>query len=117
MASRSCVTEHPVPLVPDPPLPRPVERAVTFAVLLAGLRCTTQYVLFPFILPWAGLAAGVPPWATLALGALALGALARAVHQLWRLGHARRWSYLLLGLVVTAALLLFIAVDLRALLG
>ena len=97
-------------------LPRPVERAVTFAVLLAALRCTVQYVLLPFVLPWAGLAAAVPPWVTLALGALALVSLARAVRQLWRLGHAHRWSYLLLGLVVMAALLLFIAVDLRALL-
>ncbi|MDP9371749.1 MAG: hypothetical protein M3Q65_04715 [Chloroflexota bacterium] len=132
MAARSHLTDQPLPVPtaadrgggaeasapsrPGPPLPRSVERAVTLAVLLAALRCTAQYVLLPFILPWVGLAATVPPWATLALGVLALGSLARAVRQLWRLRHAHRWSYLLLGLVVTAALLLFIAVDLRALL-
>lgn len=119
--SRVTAQSLPAPVPADPAhgaaLPVPVERAVTFAVLLAALRCTAQYVLLPFVLPWAGLAAAVPPWVTLALGALALVSLARAVRQLWRLRHARRWSYLLLGLVVTAALLLFIAVDLRALLG
>ena len=70
MASRSHVTAHPVPPVPGPPLPRTVERALTFAVLLAARR-----------------------------------------------GTSARRRYLLLGLVVTPALLLFIAVDLRALLG
>ena len=121
-------TDHPVPApalreagrggaTPAPDvLPRPVERAVTFAVLLAALRCTVQYVLLPFVLPWVGLAVEVPPWVTLALGALALVSLVRAVRQLWRLRHAHRWSYLVLGLVLMAALLLFIAVDLRALL-
>ena len=99
------------------PLPAPVERGISFAVLLAALRCTVQYVLLPFVLPWAGLAAEVPPWVTLALGAVALVSLARAVRQLWWMRHAHRWSYLALGLVITAALLLFIAVDLRALLS
>ncbi len=119
--SRATAQSLPAPVPADPAhgaaLPVPVERAVTFAVLLAALRCTAQYVLLPLVLPWAGLAAAVPAWVTLALGALALVSLARAVRQLWRLGHAHRWSYLLLGLVVMAALLLFIAVDLRALLG
>lgn len=96
-------------------VPRPVERAVTFAVLLTGLRCVVQYVILPFVLPWVGLAATVPSWVTLALGAVALASLARAVHHLWRLHHAQRWNYLCLGLVLTVALLLFIGADLRAL--
>ncbi len=88
---------------------------MNFAVLLAALRCTVQYVLLPFVLPWIGVAATVPPWVTLGLGLLALVSLARAVRTLWRMRHARRWSYLLLGSVVIAALLLFIGLDLRAL--
>ncbi len=98
-------------------LPAPVNHAVTFAVLLAALRCTFQYVLLPFVLPWIGVAAAVPPWVTLALGALALLSLARAVRQLWRVRHAQRWNYLLIAVVITAALVLFVAVDLRALRG
>lgn len=73
-ASRSHVTAYPVPTVPGPPLPRPVEPALTFAVLLAARRGTAEYVLLPFLLPWVGLVAVVPPWATLTLGALELPA-------------------------------------------
>lgn len=121
MAGYSRVTDQPLPTPGPSPsdaaLPRRVERAMNFAVLLAALRCTVQYVLLPFVFPWIGVAATVPPWVTLGLGALALVSLARAVRQLWLMRHARRWSYLLLGSVVIAALLLFIALDLRALRG
>ena len=40
-------------------LPKRVERAFTFAILLSALRCTVQYVVLPFILPWVGLATGM----------------------------------------------------------
>lgn len=103
------------PLTPSSPLPVRAQRALTFGLLLSAVRCTTQYVLLPFVLPWIGVTAAIPPWVTLALGALALAALARNVRALWRLHHPRRWSYLLLALVVIASLLIFTLVDLRTL--
>jgi hypothetical protein len=99
-----------------PPLPQPAQRALTFGILLSAVRCTVQYILLPFVLPWIGIATTIPPWLTFVLGALALGALARNVRYLWRLGHARKWSYLFLALVVGGALLVFAAVDLHTLL-
>ena len=121
MVGYPSVTEQPAPTRVSSPsdaaVPRPVERAMNFAVILAALRCTVQYVLLPFVFPWIGVAATVPPWVTLGLGLLALVSLARAVRTLWRMRHARRWSYLVLGSVVIAALLLFIGLDLRALQG
>lgn len=107
----------PTPAPAGEALPAPVERAFGFAILLAALRCTLQYVLLPFVLPWLGLVDGVPPWLTLALGALALLSLAFSVRRLWQLRHPRRWSYLALAGVVIAALLLFGALDLRTLLA
>ena len=104
------------PLSPTPPLPAPAQRALTFGLLLSALRCTVQYIVLPFVLPWVGATAAIPRWLILVLGLLALGALARNVRALWRVRHARRWSYLLLALVVAASLLLFTVVDLRALL-
>jgi len=76
-----------------------------------------QYVLLPFVLPWIGVAASIPPWITLALGGLALLLLTRNVRYLWRLHHARRWSYLWLAMVVGSALVVFMVVDVRSLLG
>lgn len=98
------------------PLPAPAQRALNYALLLSALRCTMQYVMLPFVLPWIGVAATIPPWVTLALGALALGSLARNVRYLWRVRHARRWSYLVLASIMAAALLVFVTVDVRALL-
>lgn len=101
----------------EPPLPAPAQRALTFGLLLSAVRCTIQYVLLPFVLPWIGVTGKVPPWLTLALGALAIAALVRNVRTLWRVRHARRWSYLFLAVVVAATLLVFAAVDLHTLLG
>jgi ABC-type iron transport system FetAB permease component len=98
-------------------LPAPVERAFTFAILLSALRCTVQYVVLPFVLPWIGVVAAVPAWVTLALSAVALASLIRSVRVLWRMRHAQRWSYLGLAFVVLAALVLFVFMDLRSLIG
>jgi ABC-type iron transport system FetAB permease component len=98
-------------------LPVSAERALTFGLLLSALRCTVQYVLLPFVLPWIGVAASIPPWVTLALGGLALLLLTRNARYLWRLHHARRWSYLALVLTAGAALVIFMTMDLRNLLG
>ncbi|MBV9282850.1 MAG: hypothetical protein JOZ41_22475 [Chloroflexi bacterium] len=101
----------------ESPLPAPAQRALTFGLLLSALRCTVQYILLPFVLPWIGVAASIPPWVTLVLSGLALASIARNVRYLWRLRHARRWSYLGLASMVATALLLFMVMDLRNLLG
>lgn len=103
--------------VPSGAMPAPVERAFTFAILLSALRCTVQYVVLPFVLPWIGVVAEVPAWVTLALTLLAFFSLARSVRILWRMRHAQRWNYLILAFVVLAALLLFVFVDARKLIG
>ena len=100
----------------DAPLPAPAQRALKFGLLLSALRCTVQYVVLPFVVPWIGVAASIPIWLTLALGAVALGALARNTRNLWRLRHARRWSYLMLAVIVGGSLLLFAVVDVHTLL-
>lgn len=98
-------------------IPAPVERAFTFAILLSALRCTVQYVVLPFVLPWIGVVASIPAWLTLTLTAVALVSLFRSVRILWRMRHAQRWSYLALAFVVLAALLLFVFIDLQTLIG
>jgi hypothetical protein len=98
------------------PLPAGAQRAVTYSLLLSAVRCTIQYVLLPFVLPWIGIAAPIPPWITLLLSGLAIASLVRNVRLLMRQHHPRRWSYLGIAVVVATALLVFVAMDLRALL-
>ena len=102
-------------VVDGPPLPAQAQRALTFGLLVSAFRCTVQYVLLPFVLPWVGLTAAIPAWITLVLGALAIAALIRNVRTLWRMRHARRWSYLFLALMVGASLVIFSVVDARTL--
>jgi len=97
------------------PLPQDAQRALTFGLLLSAARCTLQYILLPFVLPLIGFTGKLPPWLTLVLGLVALVFLARNVRRLWRMRHARRWSYLFLALVVGGTLILFAALDLHAL--
>jgi hypothetical protein len=85
--------------------------------MLSALRCTVQYVVLPFVLPWVGVAASISFWVTLLLGGIAVASLIRNVRYLWRLRHARRWSYLGLALIVAASLVLFVVMDLRGILG
>jgi ABC-type iron transport system FetAB permease component len=99
------------------PLPARAQRALTFGLLLSALRCTVQYVVLPFVLPWVGLAGSIPRWVTLVLGAVAIASLTRNVRYLWRLHHARRWSYLGLACIVAAALGTFMVMDLRGIIG
>ena len=97
---------------PENPLPAGARRALSFGLLLSAFRCTIQYVLLPFVLPWIGLAASIPPWVTLVLSGVAVVSLARNVRYLWRLKHARRWNYLGIACIVGLALVLFMAMDL-----
>jgi hypothetical protein len=99
----------------EPPLPAPAQRALTFGLLISAFRCTVQYVVLPFVLPWIGITGAIPPWLTLGLALIAIAALVRNVRYLWRLGHARKWSYLFLASVIGGALVIFAAVDLHAL--
>lgn len=96
-------------------LPPGADRGFTFAILLSALRCTAQYVLLPFVLPWLGVAATIPPWLTLVFSVVALVSLVRNLRYLWRMRYARRWGYLGLALVVGIGLIIFVGVDLRAL--
>ena len=105
----------PAASTPEEALPSSVDRGFTFAILLSALRCTVQYVVLPFVLPWIGVTAAVPPWVTLVLSALALFAIVRNVRYLWRSRYSRRWSYLVLSVVIIGALLVFVGVDLRSL--
>jgi hypothetical protein len=104
-----------VPGALETPLPAAAQKALTFGLLLSAIRCTLQYALLPFVLPWVGLAASIPSWATLVLSGIALASLSRNVRILWRTHHARRWSYLGLAMVVGSALVVFMAVDARSL--
>lgn len=102
---------------PQNPLPERAQRALTFGLMLSALRCTVQYVVLPFVLPWVGVATSVSVWVTLVLGGIAIASLTRNVRYLWRLRHAQRWRYLGFAVIVAASLALFMVIDLHRVIG
>lgn len=93
-------------------------------LLVAGARCVLRYVVLPFLLPLAGVAAGatvgVVTGAALALllilDVIAVGAIVATLRRLWRAQHPRRWRYLPLALALTLLVAVFFVIDARVLL-
>jgi hypothetical protein len=101
-----------------PPSPAETQRGAQLmngSLAFAATRCTIQYILLPFVLPFLGLAGG---WSTVISMGIDLVALGMIVYNVQRLWHsAWRWRYLGLGLVMTAFLGLFFWLNIQKLLA
>ncbi len=82
-------------------------------MLWAAARCSLQYVLVPFLLPWIRLSDSVSVWLNLAISLLAIGMMTRNIWRLWHTGWRRR--YLTWSVVAVSILLFFLYADLRKL--
>ncbi len=102
---------------PDGPAERPAERVFSTSVVVSGVRCFLAYVLFPWLLPAAGIASGVGSGLGLAIGAVAITFNGLSIRRFQRTGHRWRWPITALngGIIVLLAVLMVI--DLRDLLG
>jgi len=90
-------------------------RVLGGSMVVVAIRCTLQYVVLPFVLPFLGVGAQVSLWLSAVLEVFALGLMVYNVRRLWRTSW--RWRYLGLSLVMGAVLVLFLVLDLQALFG
>ena len=95
----------------------PAERVFSASVVVSGVRCFLAYVLFPWLLPAAGIASGVGSGLGLAIGAVAIVFNGLSIRRFQRTGHRWRWPITALngGIIVLLAVLMVI--DLTDLLG
>ena len=102
---------------PDSPAEGPAERVFSVSVVVSGVRCFLAYVLFPWLLPAAGIASGVGSGLGLAIGAVAITFNGLSIRRFQRTGHRWRWPITALngGIIVLLAVLMVI--DLSDLLG
>ena len=89
-------------------------RVLTRSVAVVALRCTLQYVILPFVLPFIGLSGAVSIWLSTALELFALGMMAFNVRRLWPTSW--RWRYIGLSTLTGSFLLIMLYVDISALL-
>ncbi len=99
--------------VPQPP----AERVFSTSVVVSGVRCFLAYVLFPWLLPAAGIASGVGSGLGLAIGAVAIVFNLLSIRRFQRTGHRYRWLITSLNAGIIVLLSVLVAIDLNDLLG
>jgi hypothetical protein len=90
-------------------------RAFSTSILISAVRCTFAYVLFPWVLPAAGVAGGVGPVLGLVVGAVALIANAVSIRRFWVSNHRWKWPITVLNLSVIVLVSILVAKDIAAL--
>jgi hypothetical protein len=88
------------------------QKAFQTSILVATVRCTLMYVVFPFVLPAIGVASGVGPWIGLPISLVAIVAITMSIRRFWRADHSKRWHYTLLGTTVIGFLIFLVITDL-----
>ena len=102
---------------PDNPAEGPAERVFSVSVVVSGVRCFLAYVLFPWVLPAAGITSGVGSGLGLAIGAVAIVFNGLSIRRFQRTGHRWRWPITALNSGIIVLLSVLMVIDLNDLLG
>lgn len=94
---------------------RSAENALTFSLLFSGARCLLQYVLLPFLLPIAGIAADAAVPILLLINVLAMVSIFFSLRRFWTILYAHRWRYLVVAATALVLLAAFTIYDLAQL--
>ena len=102
---------------PDTSPQAPAERVFSVSVVVSGVRCFLAYVLFPWVLPAAGIASGVGSGLGLAIGAVAIVFNGLSIRRFQRAEHRWRWPITLLNSGIIVLLAILMVIDLNDLFG
>lgn len=100
---------------PSPAQVKGSDRSLAGYIVFVAIRCTLQYVLLPFVLPFLGLSGSVSVALSVVIDLVALGMIAYNIRRLWNTSW--RWRYLALSVVMVGILVVFLAQDIRLLLA
>lgn len=87
------------------------QKAFQTSLLVAMVRCTLMYIVFPFVLPAVGVASGVGPVIGIPISLAAITAIVMSIRRFWRADHSKRWHYTVLGSTVICFLVYLIVAD------
>lgn len=92
-------------------------RVFSTSILISGIRCLLAYVIFPWVLPAAGVAGGVGPGIGLAVGLVAIAFNIASIRRFHAADHRWKWQISVLNGAVIALLSILAVIDLGDLLG
>ncbi len=77
-------------------------------MLVSAIRCSLTYVVFPFVVPAVGLAAGVGPIVGIVIGVIAMTCDVYTIRRFFAIDHRWRWHFsaVALGVIVLLGVLL-----------
>jgi hypothetical protein len=100
---------------PTPAQVKSSDRAMGGYIVFVAIRCTLQYVLLPFVLPFVGLNNSVSVAISAVIDVVALGMIAYNIRRLWNTSW--RWRYVALSVVMISILAVFLVKDFNFLLA
>ena len=95
--------------------PKSGDRVISASFIFVAIRCTIQYVVLPFILPFVGLTNDFSVILSTILEIVALGAIAFNLLHLWNTDWRKR--YLILSMFTAPLILIFLYFDILYLLN
>lgn len=81
------------------------------SMLVSATRCTLTYVIFPFVFPAIGFAAGVGPIIGVVIGTLALVCDTFAIRRFFAIDHKWRWQFSGLAFAIMCLLTVLLVQD------
>lgn len=94
---------------PSPAEIKRTDRLMGSSLLFVAIRCTLQYVLLPFVLPFMGLNNSISIGLSAIIDVLALGMIAYNIRRLWNTSW--RWRYVVLSAVMVSIIAVFLYND------
>ena len=85
------------------------------SMAISALRCTLTYVVFPFLLPLVGFAAGVGPVIGVLIGVTAMGCDVFTIRRFFAVDHRYRWQFSILVIIVVGFLTVLLVEDIAQL--
>lgn len=95
--------------------PTTATSAFSRSVVISGIRCMLAYIVFPWLLPLFGLAAGVGSVVGLVVGVVAIGFNVASIRRFRTYDVSWRWAVMTVNVAVIGLLVVLIGIDLAEL--
>ncbi len=87
------------------------DRSMAGYLVFVAIRCTLQYIVLPFVLPFVGLSGSVSLIISVIIDVVALSVILYNIYRLWNTSW--RWRYIALSVLMIGILAVFMAQDIR----
>lgn len=94
---------------PSPAEVKRTDRLMGGSLLFVAIRCTLQYVLLPFVLPFMGMNNSLSIGLSAIIDVIALAMIVFNIKRLWNTSW--RWRYLALSVVMVTIIAIFLYND------